>query len=575
VLAHVRNRWRLPGALMAAALVLAPVPAVAEGECRLLHDPDELDLEALQFEEAPDFFEPLSPDVRYRLREVEFVRQNIFEAERTWLERTANRYNVTTRENVVMSLLPMEPGDPVDVRLLGEAERLLRRKAYLYDARVVPWRLCGDALDVVVVTRDVWTLDPQLNLARSGGENEVSIGISDSNLLGTGKALGVGYQRDVDRRGINLDYSDPNIGDSRWMLDLSLVDNDDGERLAAAINYPFYSLNTRRAFALSADHFTRDEGLYFLGDEAWTYGAETRNLRIAGGWSAGLRDGYVTRYLVGYAFEEYRFAFPEAFVTAFPDAPQPDRRFGYPFIAVERIEDHFDRRVNVDRIQQTEDLALGSRIYAELGYSSGATGGDDSSLLWQVTFDDAAWLTENQLVAFGAGFSGHYGLSDGKARNVRIDAQAAYRWRHAEQWSLLVRGSATLARNQTLDTQLLAGGEQGLRGYPNRFQAGDRRFLLTIEERYYSELYPFNLFRLGGAVFLDVGRSWYGRGAPDWIPDDRRGEEFGVLGNVGFGLRAESTRTRRDRVLHLDLSFPLRDGPGVGREITLSAKQTL
>jgi hypothetical protein len=84
------------------------------------------------------------------------------------------------------------------------------------------------------------------------------------------------------------------------------------------------------------------------------------------------------------------------------------------------------------------------------------------------------------------------------------------------------------------------------------------------------------MFRLGAAAFLDVGRAWYQHEAPQWLPRDRDGSHFGVLANAGLGLRLESTRTRRDQILHLDVAFPLRDGPGVrGVEVTLTAKHTL
>jgi outer membrane protein assembly factor BamA len=84
------------------------------------------------------------------------------------------------------------------------------------------------------------------------------------------------------------------------------------------------------------------------------------------------------------------------------------------------------------------------------------------------------------------------------------------------------------------------------------------------------------MFRLGGAVFLDVGRAWYEGEVPAWLPDDRDAGYYGVLSNVGVGLRLESTRTRGDRILHLDLGFPLRNGPDVRSvEVTLTAKQTL
>ncbi len=97
-----------------------------------------------------------------------------------------------------------------------------------------------------------------------------------------------------------------------------------------------------------------------------------------------------------------------------------------------------------------------------------------------------------------------------------------------------------------------------------------------MEERFYANRYPLQMFRLGAAVFLDAGRAWYGQDAPSWIPSPRRGKHFDTLVNLGFGLRLESTRTRRDRVMHIDFAVPLVKGPRVRSvEVTLEARQSL
>jgi hypothetical protein len=98
---------------------------------------------------------------------------------------------------------------------------------------------------------------------------------------------------------------------------------------------------------------------------------------------------------------------------------------------------------------------------------------------------------------------------------------------------------------------------------------------VELEERYYSDWFPFGLFRVGLAAFVDVGRAWFRDEAPAWVPE-RNGDHFGTLANVGVGLRLESLRTRRDRVLHIDLAHPLVEGPGVDSlQLTLSAKRSL
>jgi outer membrane protein assembly factor BamA len=82
-----------------------------------------------------------------------------------------------------------------------------------------------------------------------------------------------------------------------------------------------------------------------------------------------------------------------------------------------------------------------------------------------------------------------------------------------------------------------------------RYQSGDQRALFSVEERFYTDWYPFQLFRVGGAAFFDVGRAWGGPYQnlinPGWLKD------FGV------GLRILSARSASANVLHLDIAFPI------------------
>lgn len=116
-------------------------------------------------------------------------------------------------------------------------------------------------------------------------------------------------------------------------------------------------------------------------------------------------------------------------------------------------------------------------------------------------------------------------------------------------------------------SRIAVGGGNGLRGYPLDYQAGDRRFLVTLEQRYYSGLYPFRLFRLGGAVFFDAGRAWGGKrsGLP----------AAGVLRDAGFGLRVGNARSGLGNVIHVDVAFPFDGDPSIARaQLLVVTKQT-
>jgi len=85
---------------------------------------------------------------------------------------------------------------------------------------------------------------------------------------------------------------------------------------------------------------------------------------------------------------------------------------------------------------------------------------------------------------------------------------------------------------------------------PGIISRGNRRFLGTLERRYFPDWHPFSLFRIGGVAFVDVGRAWFDDGR-------RNGPDEGVLTDLGVGLRLASSRVEVDRMMHLDFAVPL------------------
>ena len=141
-----------------------------------------------------------------------------------------------------------------------------------------------------------------------------------------------------------------------------------------------------------------------------------------------------------------------------------------------------------------------------------------------------------------------------RARNLISNATARYYWRWRPDWLLYGSLSGTVTHALDPDVQLLLGGDSGLRGYPLRYEAGTSRGLLTIEQRVFTDWYPFRLVRVGAAIFTDVGRTW-GTGVVG-------NSSLGMLADAGFGLRLGNARSGLGNVLHIDFAFPLKDVPG-------------
>jgi outer membrane protein assembly factor BamA len=502
---------------------------------------------------------------------VRIVRQPIFNEshpdEHGAFYRWANRLHVDTHEWAISQALLMRRGERATVETLEETERVLRAKSYLYSARVLPRRLCNDVLDVDVVTRDVWTLNPSLDFGRTGGESSFGIGLSDPNVLGTGRGAGVRYANDEDRSGVGVYYEDPNAFGTRTELDLLIENNDDGARHFAEVGQPFYSLDTRFAAGLRVDLNRFEQGLFALSDEVATFRHEARFASFFTGVSRGLEDGHTVRWLAGYTYDDHEFGRVGGEVDPVP-FPQ-DRRYAYPWVGFEVVEDHFETTHNVNQIARTEDLFLGARYGMRVGFSDHRVGADDDTRwVFDANFRNGYRLGDRHLMIYGVEGRGLWNVDRGIEEDVFVRAYLSYRMTQSERFSLFSSLAGAYVRNLPPDEQLLLGGEEGLRGYPNRYQEGDRRLLFTIEERYFSDLYLWRVLRVGAAVFMDVGRAWF--------PHTTSDEPFGTLMDVGIGLRLESTRTRSDRMLHIDLAFPLQDGPEIeSREISLTVKQTL
>ena len=137
-------------------------------------------------------------------------------AENNWLFRLANRYHIVTKDRVIRKQLLFQSGEPYSKRVVDESERILRQNRYLFDADIRATRYENGVVDLTVATRDVWTLNPDISISRTGGENRTKLGLEDTNLLGRGQLLRVARIEDVDRESNRLEFADRHLGSS-WI----------------------------------------------------------------------------------------------------------------------------------------------------------------------------------------------------------------------------------------------------------------------------------------------------------------------------------------------------------------------
>jgi hypothetical protein len=462
------------------------------------------------------------------------------------LYRLANKLHIRTQPNVIRQQLLFKSGDAYSQRLIDESERILRDARYLYDASIRPMAFDNGRVDLAVVTRDVWTLNPGISFGRRGGKNTSGIELEELNLLGTGTSLSIGRKSGIDRDSTLFEYKDRNLFDSWWRVAAQYANNSDGSVQALDIDRPFYALDSRWAAAVSLLDDEHVQPLYDLGEVVDEFQTRQKLASVSWGWSHGLENGWVRRWTIGATYDSEVFShLPGANLY---DLVPDDRKFVYPWIGFELVQDDFGKFKNHDQIGRTEDFHLGTKLSVQLGYASESYGSDRNAIIFSAKASHGSGsVGEDSTLLLNSSVTGRF--EDGQLRNALVDAAARYYLQQSERRLFFAGVDATVGRALDLDEQVLLGGDNGLRGYPLRYQGGDARALLTLEQRYFTDWYPFRLFRVGGAAFFDVGRTW-GDGAVN-TPSQ------GLLKDIGVGLRLGSTRSGLGNIIHIDLAFPL------------------
>lgn len=468
--------------------------------------------------------------------------------------RLANRLHFTTRPHVIERQLLFGSGDPYSRELVEESERLLRANRYLYDADIRPVRRDDGQVDLEVHTRDVWTLRLGASVSRAGGENSTNFALEDSNFLGSGKSLTVWRNSTVDRTSTLFRYRDPQLYGQHTQLEASYSDYSDGGARRFEIDRPFYSLDARWTAGFRYWRYERVDSLYDRGEIFQSFRHDHDFLEIYAGRSAGLVNDSANRWTAGVTWMEDTFTY-SAGGDSTPEPPAA-RTIAYPWLGYEYVEDGFVAERDLDRIQRTEDLNLGRQVRLRLGWSSPSFGADENQAIFQGT-GTAGWRPGgNQLVLASAEGGTRWG-QEGFENLLAGGRLRYYRRNFGGNHLFYAAAEANVARQLDPETQLLLGGDTGLRGYPLRYQSGDRRYLVTLEQRFFSTWELFHLVHLGAAAFFDAGRAWF--------EDDPFADSNELLRDVGVGLRLGSSRSSSGAMIHLDIAYPLDGDDSIDR----------
>ena len=467
------------------------------------------------------------------------------EEENLLIHRLANKLHIKTRKKTIADQLLFRTGENYNERLIKETERLLRRRNYIHHARIRAEEICGEGVKLTVVTTDNWTLTPSISASRSGGETRTTFEIEESNLLGLGSELKILRDSDEERDSDAFVFKDTNWLGNFKTLSLEIADNSDGHVYRARLDRPFIQQDSNYGWAVQAASIERENPVYEAGDEIGKVGETSESFRLLYGWSDGLVNGSVSRYSLGWFANRLRY---ETVDNPSLELPLDEDKY-YPFFEFEFLKVKYVERVNFRVMGITEDIGLGTSLKTRIGWKDEAWNSTQEGMVFDLNYNFGSFVSINTLalVDLRLNYETNKTIDD----NGRLSVQGSlFNFRDINN-TFVFSGRLAMQQNPDVFDQIEVGGDSGLKGYPIRFQNGDRALTLSAERRVYFNVYLWQLVKFGFAVFAEAGSAWDDGENPVWLSD------------VGMGMRLISTRQSNSKVLHIDIAYPLTENDDI------------
>ena len=487
-----------------------------------------------------------------------------------WAYRLANQLHVPTRTDVIERELLFAAGDCYDLEVLLDSERLLRGMAFLADANIYGYPMPDGTVQIVVETRDEWSTRVEPRMTSGGSMGLHGIHLVEDNVVGTGRHLGLFYERERDERLFGASYSTPQMFDTRWNMALQVAQTEFGHNYHESVSYPFVGETGRVAFRQSIDRRDRYfELLMPQGDDeltriwvpvsrqqfevggAFRWGGERYKHTVLGAAIAGERVRYP---------EEPSFADDEVEVSG---SQVPLATTSWTPISNVRVmlltgqrNIYYVRRRAIDTVNAVEDIQLGVEAEASFGPTLPVMSKDrDVAVGLRLA---AAGEVGGSLLAGGQFvFEGRRSyetlpnLPEWHDVLTEVDLWSYFRPSVRSNHLWVFSASALGGWHSRVPFQLTLGGDAGLRGYPRHVDPGGRRIVGTIEHRAYLGWPMPELLDLGTVAFLDIGKIWPGH--------TLFGVDSPVRASFGVGIRAAFPPGSR-QTFRLDLGLPIESG---------------
>ena len=512
--------------------------------------------------------------------------------------------NTNTKENVILRELLFQVGDIYIEEDKTESERILRQKAYIGSANIVPqWDASLEAVTLHVDITDLWSLrgafDPLPLVNPEGGK--FLIAGTDFNLLGSGHFTQFRYEGVIEREEktrhfIRGRYQMPRLLNSYWNFDGEFAQRLEGNTWTSflerpqyvfLLERPQYSLKSRWSARLQVSELNNLRRWYENGVKTDIF---ERNRQTASGAILRYFGDRRRQHYIGLWAESQRSRHTLIESHGESKAAPSNRDINLVGITLGRKRVAYYKTRFFRKMGQEEDFFTGSQYALSIGYASPLYGSDMAEAYTRLT-GISAWsrgehILSTTLINLSTYFTTRierpkiqlqtswYYIDIFKTGNDIYTVDKGFRKKGFFDFhqTLVAQFITEMQFGWSGEDQVILGSDNGLRGYdPQQFN-GEKMMLMRIESRtlcggvFFSKIddalgtvatfivKPFIKrsvkvgLVLSATTFADIGYIWNGKRSFQ-LSEPKK--------SIGFGLRGSFSRVSGPSIFRIGLAFPL------------------
>ncbi len=479
------------------------------------------------------------------IRKIRLKRLNVFdkelEHENNFIYKTANRLHIVTRERVIRRELLVREGEPFDSMALYESAKNIRALPFIGEVYMDIKNASGDSVDVDVTTEDLWTTVVGISGEGGGGRYVVSLYADEKNIAGLGMAVETTLKfASDDDNGFSIHAYDNRFLGTRLFTDVWCKDFTFDEQLKLFVSYPFYKIDTRWSFSCSFNRLKLRKRLFHDGKEFFRYRRDITSFLLKGIRAFG-KFNRIEPYLQ-YVYNDNDYGI-ELMDNPYNVLIPEDEVLSGPGLGFKIYTLSFATARYLDEFGTTEDLNKHLTFDINTTWSGPTFKGDYEAALLEIK----SGFLQEPIANVYTGFKNIYSCYCNGSTSERIinKMETAFYFKPSTYHLLAVRYLSAFAWQQQPDYQLVLGGNNGLRGYSDRYFDGCKLALFNFEYRLFTPIEIFTV-GLGAVAFFDAGYVW---------DDHERVKIDDLRSDFGLGLRFGLTKSSTARTVRLDMAW--------------------